>query len=279
MSKVWLITGSSRGFGRVWAEAALARGDKVAATARDTGTLSALVQSYGDNVLPLQLDVTDKNACDAAVARAHEKFRRLDVVINNAGYGLFGALEEVTEAEARAQFETNVFGAMWVTKAAVPILRAQRSGHIIQISSIGGVTANPNLGLYHASKWALEAFSQSLSAEVRQFGIKVTIVEPGGYTTDWGTTSAKWAKPIPAYDGIREAHEARRSAMRRGDPLATAPVMLQIVDMAEPPLRLIFGTGVVDVAKKELEGRIAGWESHRNLSEEAAFTSIARTAS
>ncbi|RUW43766.1 SDR family NAD(P)-dependent oxidoreductase, partial [Mesorhizobium sp. M8A.F.Ca.ET.021.01.1.1] len=147
-TKVWFITGSSKGFGRVWAEAALARGDRVAATARDTGTLAELVEKYGDNIAALKLDVTDKKAVDAAVAEAHKRFGRLDVVINNAGYGHFGAIEEVSEQEARDQIETNVFGALWVTQAALPIMRAQRSGHIIQISSIGGVNAFASLGLY-----------------------------------------------------------------------------------------------------------------------------------
>src|SRR5919112_3363271 len=141
MAKVWFITGTSKGFGRIWAEAALDRGDRVAATARDASSLDALVESYGDAVLPIALDVTDKAAVDAAVARAHDHFGRLDVVVNNAGYGLFGAIEELTEAQARAQIETNLFGPLWVTKAVLPILRAQGAGHIIQVSTIGGINA------------------------------------------------------------------------------------------------------------------------------------------
>ena len=156
--KVWFITGTSKGFGHIWARAALARGDKVAATARNTDSLADLVDGYGENVLPLALDVTDKAAVDAAVKQAHEHFGRLDVVVNNAGYGLFGTVEEVSEEQARAQIETNLFGALWVTKAALPILREQGSGHIIQVSSIGGVNAFPILGMYHASKWGLEGF-------------------------------------------------------------------------------------------------------------------------
>jgi NADP-dependent 3-hydroxy acid dehydrogenase YdfG len=154
-SKVWFITGTSKGFGRVWAEAALARGDRVAATARQMGTLAPLLERYGKQVAAIALDVTDKKAVAAAIAEAHGRFGRLDVVINNAGYGLFGTIEEVNEAEARAQMETNLFGALWVTQAALPIMRAQGSGHIIQVSSIGGVNAFPTVGLYHASKWAL----------------------------------------------------------------------------------------------------------------------------
>ena len=144
-SKVWFITGSSKGFGHIWAEAALARGDRVAATARNTDALKDLVDAYGDNVLPIRLDVTDKAAVDAAVARAHDHFGRLDVVVNNAGYGLFGTVEEVGEEQARAQLETNLFGALWVTKAALPLMRAQGSGHIIQVSSIGGMSRSPLL--------------------------------------------------------------------------------------------------------------------------------------
>src|SRR5246127_3821164 len=195
-SKVWFITGTSKGFGRIWAEAALARGDRVAATARDVKTLGPLVQRYGDRVAAISLDVTEKPAVHAAVSEAHERFGRLDVVINNAGYGLFGAIEEVSEAEARAQIETNLFGALWVTQAALPVMRAQGSGHIIQVSSIGGVNAFPTIGLYHASKWGLEGFSQALAAEVAGFGIKVTIVEPGGYATDWRGQASNRATPL-----------------------------------------------------------------------------------
>src|SRR5580704_188782 len=190
-SKVWFITGTSKGFGRVWAESALARGDRVAATARDVETLAPLVERYGARVAAIRLDVTDRAAARAAIAEAHTRFGHLDVVINNAGYVLFGAIEEVSDTEARAQIDTNLFGALWVTQAALPIMRAQRSGHIIQISSIGGITAFPAVGLYHASKWGLEGLSQSLAAEVAGFGIKVTIVEPGGFATEWGGASAK----------------------------------------------------------------------------------------
>lgn len=155
--KVWFITGTSRGFGREWAIAALDRGDRVAATARNLDSLADLVDSYGAAILPIELDVTDRAADIAAVARAHEHFGRLDVVVNNAGYGQFGFIEELSESQARDQIETNVFGALWITQAALPFLRAQRSGHIIQVSSIGGISAFANIGIYNASKWALEA--------------------------------------------------------------------------------------------------------------------------
>ena len=188
--KRWFITGTSRGFGREWAIAALDRSDQVAATARNLGTLDDLDTKYGDSILPVKLDVTDREAAFAVVREAHERFGRLDVVVNNAGYGQFGMVEEISEAEIRAQLESNVLGALWVTQAALPFLREQGGGHIIQVSSIGGVSAFMNTGAYHASKWALEGFSQSLSQEVAGFGIKVTLIEPTGYSTEQQAAAA-----------------------------------------------------------------------------------------
>jgi len=267
--KVWFITGTSKGFGRVWAEAALARGDRVAATARRLDTLAPLVEHYGNQIAPIALDVTDKAAAGAAIRQAHADFGRLDVVVNNAGYGLFGAIEEVSEAEARAQIETNLFGALWVTQAALPIMRAQGSGHIIQVSSIGGVNAFPTVGLYHASKWALEGFSQSLAAEVAGFGIKVTIIEPGGFATDWGGPSAQRAAPMPAYDGARAAIASFRSATIPGDPDATGPAILKVVDAKDPPLRVFFGSGGLPMTRAEYARRIETWEKWNDVALEA----------
>ncbi len=268
-SKVWFITGTSKGFGRIWAEAALARGDQVAATARDIGTLAPLVEKFGDRVLTRTLDVTDKAGVDAAIAQAHERFGRLDVVVNNAGYGLFGTIEEVSEAQARAQIETNLFGALWVTQAALPYMRAQRSGHIIQVSSIGGVNAFPTVGLYHASKWGLEGFSQSLAAEVADFGIKVTLIEPAGYATDWGGASAIRAEPLAAYDGARAKIAAFRSGNTPGDPDATGAAILKVVDAAEPPLRIFFGSVGLPMTRAEYDRRISTWEQWNEVSVEA----------
>ncbi|PJJ55193.1 SDR family oxidoreductase [Compostimonas suwonensis] len=269
--KVWFITGTSRGFGREWAIAALDRGDRVAATARNVDSLAELVSRYGDAVLPLQLDVTDRSAAQAAVARAHEHFGRLDVVVNNAGYGLFGFVEEVSEQEARAQLETNVFGALWMTQAALPFLREQGSGHIIQVSSIGGITAFPGLALYHASKWALEGLSQALAAEVAPFGIHVTLIEPGGFDTDWAGDSAIRAAENPAYEGVRAAVAERRKATlaTRGDPGATGAAVLKIVDAEEPPLRIFFGETPLTIAKADYASRIALWETWHDVSVEA----------
>jgi NAD(P)-dependent dehydrogenase (short-subunit alcohol dehydrogenase family) len=268
-SKVWFITGTSKGFGRVWAEAALARGDRVAAKARRVETLAPLVERYGNQVAAIALDVTDKAAVGAAIQQAHANFGRLDVVINNAGYGLFGAIEEVSEAEARAQIETNLFGALWVTQAALPIMRAQGSGHIIQVSSIGGVNAFPTVGLYHASKWGLEGFSQSLAAEVAGFGIKVTIVEPGGFATDWGGPSAQRATQMQAYDGARAAIAGFRSTNIPGDPDATGPAILKVVDAKDPPLRIFFGSSGLPMTRAEYARRLETWEKWNDVSREA----------
>jgi len=241
----------------------------VAATARDVKTLAPLVERYGGLVAAMTLDVTDRAAVNAAIVEAHARFGRLDVVINNAGYGLFGTIEEISEAEARAQLETNLFGALWVTQAALPILRAQGSGHIIQVSSIGGVNAFPTVGLYHASKWALEGFSQSLAAEVAAFGIKVTLVEPGGFATEWGGPSAKRAVQMPAYDGARAAIAAWRSTSVPGDPDATGPAILKVVDAKDPPLRIFFGSSGLPMTRAEYARRIATWEQWNDVALES----------
>jgi NAD(P)-dependent dehydrogenase (short-subunit alcohol dehydrogenase family) len=259
-AKVWFITGTSRGFGRVWANAALERGDMVVATARHTAGLGDLVARYGDNILTIALDVTDKAAVDAAVERAVWNFGRLDVVVNNAGYAVFGTVEEVTEEQARAQMETNLFGALWVTKATLPYLCEQGSGHIIQVSSVGGLLANPALGMYHASKWALEAFSQSLAGEVADMGIKVTIVEPGGFATDWGGSSAVHASPLSRYDALHAERAGWRGSFDPGDPEATGGAILEVVDAKEPPLRIFLGNHGLDMVRREYVRRLATWE-------------------
>lgn len=266
MSKVWFITGVSRGFGREWALAALERGDRVAGTARDLSTLDDLIAEYPDTFLPLRLDVTDRAADFAAVDAAARHFGRLDVVVNNAGYGQYGMVEEITEEEIRAQLETNVLGALWITQAALPTLRAQRSGHIIQVSSIGGVTAFPNLGAYHASKWALEGFSQSLAQEVAVFGIHVTLIEPGGYRTDWSGSSARRSTENPDYAPVREARNRVRATMRSGDPAATRAAILAVVDSEEPPLRIFFGEAPPEIAIADYESRLETWRKWEAVS-------------
>jgi NAD(P)-dependent dehydrogenase (short-subunit alcohol dehydrogenase family) len=259
--KTWFITGASRGFGREWALAALERGDRVAATARDLTALDDLVERFGDSLVPLRLDVTDREADFAAVAQAHARLGRLDVVVNNAGYGQFGAIEEISEAELREQMETNLFGAFWVTQAALPFLREQGSGHILQVSSIGGITAFADVGAYHASKWALEGFSQALAQEVAPFGIHVTLIEPTGFSTDWAGPSARHATPLPAYEPMREAATRARATRTpvKGDPRASAAAVLEIVDAPNPPLRAFFGAGNLAVAEAEYARRLDTW--------------------
>lgn len=267
-SKTWFITGTSRGFGSEWTRAALERGDRVAATARDASSLDPLVAQHGDAILPLSLDVTDRTACFDAVAQAHEHFGVLDVVVNNAGYGQFGFIEELSEQEARDQMETNVFGALWVTQAALPFLREQGSGHIVQVSSIGGISAFLNVGMYHASKWALEGFSQALALEVEDFGIHVTLVEPGGFSTDWGGSSAKHTEPIAAYDPVREKAKQRpRGPKGPGDPTASAAAILEVVDAEPPPLRCFFGEAPLGIAEKDYEQRLATWREWQPVAE------------
>lgn len=267
--KVWFITGTSRGFGREWAAAALKRGDKVAATARNTATLDDLVSQYGDAVLPIQLDVTDRDADFAAVKRAYDHFGRLDIVVNNAGYGQFGFIEELTEQEARDQIETNVFGALWITQAALPYLRAQGSGHIIQVSSIGGISAFPDVGIYHASKWALEGFSQALAQEIAPFGVHVTLIEPGGFDTDWSGSSSKRAARLPDYADVHAAQDEwrQRRWAKPGDPAASAAAVLKVVDAENPPLRVFFGSGPLQIAKEDYENRLRTWEEWQPVAE------------
>ncbi|WP_087686952.1 SDR family NAD(P)-dependent oxidoreductase [Pandoraea sp. PE-S2R-1] len=263
--KVWFITGASRGFGRVWAEAALRRGDKVVATARSLADIEDL-GIYGDAVLLLPLDVTNGDAVYGAVHRAHAHFGRLDVVLNNAGYGLFGMLEETSEAQARAQMETNFFGALWVMQAALPILRAQGHGHILAVSSFAGVVTFPSASVYVASKWALDGMCDALSKEVAGFGIKVTLIEPGGYDTDWRGSSAHHVTKLDAYAELRGQLAAAMGSRKLGDPAATANAILAVVDADEPPLRLLLGAGTVDIATRTYQERIGVWQHWADVS-------------
>ncbi|WP_326633167.1 SDR family NAD(P)-dependent oxidoreductase [Nonomuraea fuscirosea] len=267
MSKIWFITGASRGFGRLWTEAALNRGDRVAATARDVTALEPLARRFGDAVLPLPLDITDRKAVFDSVERAVERFGRLDVVVNNAGYGLFGMVEELTEAELRAQMETNFFGTVWVTQAVLPVLRAQRSGRIMQVTSEGGVRAYPGIGGYHASKWAVEGLSESLAQEVASFGVHVTAVEPGPYATDFGAgTSMRATDRHPDYAAV---HEATAKEWILGDPEATADAILAIADAENPPRRILLGHTLPEVEDIYAE-RLRVWREWASVTE-AAF--------
>jgi NAD(P)-dependent dehydrogenase (short-subunit alcohol dehydrogenase family) len=269
MEKVIFITGASRGFGKIWAEAFLKRGDKVAATARNTDTLADLKRTYGNALLPIQLDVTDRAASFAAINKAKEHFGRLDVVINNAGYGLFGAIEETSEQEARAQLEANVFGLLWVTQAALPIMRAQGKGHIIQLSSVLGIATAPVLGLYNASKFAVEGLSETLATEVKGFGINVTLVEPNGFSTDWGGASAVHTTPMKEYEQVKAAFFSNRPPDFFGNPEATKDAILKLVDSPNPPLRLFLGKVALPWAKQVYADRLSTWEDWSEVADAA----------
>ena len=246
MPQVFFLTGSSRGLGRQIAEAALAAGHYLVATARDPASLADLADRYGSQVLPVALDVTDPEAAAAAVRAGIEAFGRIDVVVNNAGYANLAAVEDVSLDDFRAQVDANLFGVVNVTKAALPVLRAQGGGHIIQVSSVGGRLATPGLSAYQAAKWAVGGFSEVLAREVGPLGIKVTVLEPGGMRTDWAGSSMR-VPPIsepyrPTVGAMAAVHDDLGSSDSLGDPTKVAQVVLKVAEMAEPPLRLILGS-------------------------------------
>ncbi|MFH6994995.1 SDR family NAD(P)-dependent oxidoreductase [Flavobacterium sp. FlaQc-48] len=265
MSKTILISGASKGFGKAWTEAFLEKGYNVAATARNIDTLADLKAKYGDAILPLTLDVNNREDSFAAVKKVQEHFGKIDILINNAGYALNGAVEEASEKEARAQFETNFFGTLWLTQAVLPIMRNQKRGHIIQVSSILGIATLPNLGLYNASKFAVEGLTETLSQEVKQFGINVTLVEPNGYVTDiWGNGFN--SEPIDAYDGIKKAIAEQENADSFGKTSATVPAIIKLAEAENPPLRLFLGKVALPFAKQTYEQKLATWEEWADVS-------------
>lgn len=269
-NKVWFITGASRGFGRVWAEAALKRGDKVAATARSLASISAFKDQYGDNVLTLELDVTNHEQVKAAVTQAHAYFGRLDIVLNNAGYSLVGMIEEANVDEVRALYETNIFGTLAVIQAALPLLREQGYGHILGTSSGLGHVTMPVIGYYCSSKWAFEAIHESLATEVKPFGIKVTIIEPGAYATEFGSQeSLKFAGGLDIYEDFKNEFFGRLRTMERGDPEATPQALFQVVDTENPPLRFNLGAHNLTWLKTAYAERLAIWEAWQPVSESA----------
>jgi NAD(P)-dependent dehydrogenase (short-subunit alcohol dehydrogenase family) len=271
MNKVWFLTGSSRGLGRSIAQAVLEAGDTLVATARQPEALNDLQARYGGRLLALRLDVRNVGQVKLAVAEAVKNFGRIDVVVNNAGYGNVAAIEEAPEDEFRDQIETNLWGAIHVTRAVLPTMRAQKSGHIFQISSVGGRLGMPGMGAYQTAKWALEGFSEVLSKEIDGFGIKVTLVEPGHMPTDWAGTSMKVAEPGDAYrdvlagriellDKLRD-----RSGQTPGsDPDKVARVLVNLAGTAQPPLRLLMGSASVKMVLAVDEAKIAEtrrWEA------------------
>jgi NAD(P)-dependent dehydrogenase (short-subunit alcohol dehydrogenase family) len=266
MPQVWLITGSARGLGRDITEAALSAGHRVLATARRPEQLDDLVARYGDALRPFALDVTDAAAANAAVEAAVAAFGGLDVVVNNAGYANLVAIEDITPEDFRAQVEANLFGVVNVTKAALPVLRAQGSGHVIQISSVGGRMATAGLSAYQAAKWAVGGFSEVLAAEVGPLGVKVTVVEPGGMRTNWAGSSMT----IPPVSAHYEATVGARAASMdggmqwaKGDPAKVAQLVLQVAAMDEPPVRLLSGSDAYAYGRAAWQARLdedARWE-------------------
>lgn len=269
-AKVWFITGASRGFGRVWADAALKRGDKVAATARKSASIADLKEKYGENVLTLELDVTKPDQVKTAVAQAHSHFGRLDIVLNNAGYSLVGTIEEASADDVRALYETNIFGTLAVIQAALPLLRQQGGGHILGTSSGLGHVTLPVIGYYCSSKWAFEAIHESLATEAKDFGIKVTIIEPGAYATEFGSQdSLKFAPGLDIYADFKTQFFGRLRGMERGDPNATPEAIFKIVDSENPPLRFNLGSHNLPWVRAAYAERLAIWEEWQDVSNSA----------
>ncbi|MFF0430445.1 SDR family NAD(P)-dependent oxidoreductase [Streptomyces sp. NPDC004520] len=267
--RVWFITGASRGLGRAFAEAALTGGDRVVIAARTTAALEELASAHPGRALALMLDVTDRDAVFAAVAEAVGHFGRLDIVVNNAGMLSMGMVEEFGESEARAQLDVNFFGALWVSQAVMPVLREQGSGHIVQVSSIAALGGFPSTGLYSASKFALEGLSEALALEAAAFGIKVSIIQPGGYWTDL-YTAMRSTDPLEAYAPLRE-ELARQFAEGSvdSDPKLAAAALLELVDSDEPPLRLLLGSMVYDLAFDIARARAETWSAWEHVSRAA----------
>ena len=268
MQKTWFITGASRGFGRIWTEAALKRGDRVIATARKLADIADFAERFGDAVLPLALDVTDSAQVHEVVHRAYARFGRLDVLVNNAGASLFAATEEASDEQIRGLFDANYLGMVRVLRAALPLLRKQGSGHILGVSSGLGITALPLIGFYCATKWAVEALHESLAQEVRAFGLKVTLVEPGAYATDFGKSS-QIADALEPYAEFRKQFLTHLANVERGDPEATAGAILKLVDAENPPLRLGLGTSILPRARAAYTERLETWEAWEDVSNAA----------
>ncbi|MBS1779472.1 MAG: SDR family NAD(P)-dependent oxidoreductase [Bacteroidetes bacterium] len=268
--KVWFITGSSRGFGRVWTEAALKRGDKVAATARNLASIADFKEKYGDNVLTLELDVTKPEQVKTAVEQAYTHFGKLDIVLNNAGYSLVGTIEEANANEIRALYETNIIGPVSVIQAALPIMRKQGYGHIMGTSSNLGHVTLPVIGYYCSSKWAFEAIYESLATEIKQFGIKVTIIEPGAYATEFGSPeSLRFSQNLDVYGDFKAQFFEELKGFERGDPQATPHALFTIADAENPPLRFNLGSHNLPLTRATYAERLATWEAWDEVSSSA----------
>ena len=275
MSKVWFITGSSRGLGRALAEAVLAAGHRLVATARNPEELRTLVATAPDRSRAVALDVTDPAAARKAIDAAVAAFGRIDVLVNNAGYANVASIEDLPEDDFRAQVETNFFGVVNVTRAALPVLRAQRDGHIIQVSSIGGRSGSPGLAAYQSAKWAVGGFSEVLATEVRPLGIRVTIVEPGGMRTDWAGSSMRVLESRPEYQGVLAPFSHMRGdAIMRGDPAKIAKAILRISEEKHPPLHLLLGSDAYFLANLVGERRRAEDAQWKSLSVSTDFDGL-----
>ncbi|WP_338873582.1 SDR family NAD(P)-dependent oxidoreductase [Spirosoma sp. SC4-14] len=269
-TKVWFITGASRGFGRIWANAALERGDKVVATARKRASLDELAEKFGENVLTLELDVTNPDQVKTVVEQAHTHFGRLDIVLNNAGYSLVGTIEEASAAAIHALYETNIFGPISVIQAALPLLRKQGGGHILGVSSNLGHVTLPVIGYYCSSKWAFEAIHESLAAEIKPFGINVTLIEPGAYATEFGSPeSLKFAQGLDIYTDFKAQFFNRLRALERGNPAATPDALFRVVDAENPPLRFFLGSHNLPAVRDAYSERLATWEAWEAVSKTA----------
>jgi NAD(P)-dependent dehydrogenase (short-subunit alcohol dehydrogenase family) len=272
--QVWLITGSSRGLGRALAQAVLDDGHKLVATARNPAQLADLAERYGDQVRTVALDVIDEQAAHNAIKAACEAFGRLDVLVNNAGYGNVGPIEDTSLADFRAQIETNLFGVINVTKAAIPLMREQRSGHIIQLSSVGGRVGALGRAPYSAAKWGVEGFSEALAKEVGPLGIKVTIIEPGGFRTDFAGSSTTIREGRPEYDstiGAVARFQRDYNGVQPGDPVRAAAVVIHVASLDEPPLRLLLGSDAVHTVEQADLARIEADKKWRDLSVSTDF--------
>ncbi|MFC7328111.1 SDR family NAD(P)-dependent oxidoreductase [Marinactinospora rubrisoli] len=268
--RVWFVTGASRGLGRAFTEAALAAGDRVVAAARTVTPLEEPAAEYGERLFALPLDVTDRSAVQAAVDAAVRHFGRLDVVVNNAGFLAMGMIEEFTEAQARAQMETNFFGALWVSQAVAPHLRAQRSGRILQIASVAGPGGAPLTGMYGASKAALEGMSEALAAELAPFGVKLTIVHPGGFWTGLYTAGLAMTEPMAAYAELRaETEKGFSEGSVDSMPEVAAEAVMKLVDSEDPPVSVLLGSMVYDLAFDLSRKRMAVWEKWEEVSRAA----------
>jgi NAD(P)-dependent dehydrogenase (short-subunit alcohol dehydrogenase family) len=277
MSKVWFITGSTRGLGRALTEAVLDAGHQVLATARRPEQLADLVKMYGEQIRTAKLDVRSPEDAESAVGAAINAFGHIDVVVNSAGYGFAGAFEEMSAEEFKGQIDTNFWGVVHVTRAVLPILRQQGAGHLIQITSTGGRMTVPGLSGYHAAKFAVEGFSEALAQEIKPLGLKLTIVEPGGFRTDWAGASMSYASPIKAYApsvGVIRGHMERMDGQQPGDPRKGVAAILKIAELAQPPLRLPMGNDAMAVLRHSYKTSVEELERWSGVTQSTDFDGL-----